>query len=257
MQTKGLSVREADQATDWDVWAKYYDLTDGDRKAMIAFYQSLVKDNVRAILELASGTGRVASALTDMRDDARVVGIDESPTMIELSRAREKRCTWILGDMKKPQVDGPFDLVVCCYNSIQHMLTDDHVLELFGNVKQLLNPGGVFAFDLYEPNLAYLSVNQVDRFVRSTVDESGRRIEIREDTHFDPASRVYTLYWRLVGEGCESPLAHLRYRYRQYTSADIDALLSLVGLSVLARYGDFDRSPVSEMAKKQVVLVGR
>lgn len=254
---KGPEVQDADKTPEWDVWAKYYDLMDGDRKPMVAFYQSLVKDNVKAILELGSGTGTVASALANVNTDVTVVGIDESPRMIEAARTRDSRCTWILGDMKNPPVDGPFDLVICCYNSVQHMLSDAEILQLFGSAQRLLGPHAAFAFDLYEPNAEYLNANHVNRLVRAAVDTDGHRLEIRENTGYDSPSRIYTLDWRLVKEGCDQPIARLHYRYRQYTSAQIDNLLARAGLRVLERYGDFARSPAGNKASKQVVIAGR
>jgi SAM-dependent methyltransferase len=250
-------MKEDHSQPQWDEWANYYDLMDGDRQPMIRFYQSLVSDVTVSILELGSGTGLVASALADVgAPGARVAGIDESPAMVERARARDARCEWIVGDMKEPPIRGKFELIVCCYNSLQHMLSEQDLLTLFSNVRQLLAPHGVFAFDLYEPDWGHLSNKQSNRLVRSAVDDSGMRLEIREDTDFDPVSRIYSLDWRLVEEGGREILAELQYRYRQYTSTDIDRLLGNAGLQVLERYGDFKRVPPSASTKKQVVVAG-
>ncbi|MGH2950787.1 MAG: hypothetical protein ACRDKX_01935 [Solirubrobacterales bacterium] len=34
-------------------------------------------------------------------------------------------CAWVRGDMRSPPVVGPFDLIICCFNTLQFLLDDD------------------------------------------------------------------------------------------------------------------------------------
>ena len=177
--------------------------------------------------------------------------------MIELARDQGSGIEWLLGDMRTQLVEGPFDLVVCCYNSVQHMLTDDDLLGLMGHVRSLLKPEGLFAFDIYQPNLPYLQVNYSDRLARSKVDAAGRRLDILESTTFNSAESIYTVDWRLEDATNRQTLTRISYKYRQYTAARIDELLSQAGLRMLAKYGDFQRGAFASNSKKQVVITGR
>src|SRR6266704_1207812 len=126
------------EATAWNTWADYYDLADGDRVPYIAFYRSLLTDRTRSVLELGCGTGTITSAVaqriarrTDNAQAIRVVGVDASEGMLRVARAREATVEWIFGDMRSPPVQGPFDLVFCCYNTLQHLLDNEDLVQAF------------------------------------------------------------------------------------------------------------------------------
>jgi SAM-dependent methyltransferase len=250
----------------FDSWARYYDVTDRDRAPFIEFYRSLITEGTRSLLELACGTGAITIPLAHHLSErtrpsrrTRVVGIDESPAMLRLARERNEHIEWILGDMRSPPVVGPFDLVFCCFNTLQLLLSDDDLAQAFRAARQLIgSDGGIFAFDIYQPNLEYLRTARTNRIARSVTDEKGRHLEIREDTRYEPNSRVLTINWRLVEEGKSGalPLSRTRYQMRQYFPAEIDRLLTTSGLAVRERYGDFDRTPFTPASKKQVIVCG-
>jgi SAM-dependent methyltransferase len=247
------------------MWAPYYDVTDRDATLWVAFYSSLVTIKTHSILELGCGTGKIAIALAGLLGErvgglpgTRVVGLDESPEMLRIAHARDPRIDWILGDMRSPLVEGAFDLVICCYNTLQLLRTDDDLTQALRAVRRLLRADGIFAFDIYQPNLEWLSRDQTNIVARAVADDQGRRLEVREDDHYDPASRILTTDWRLVeasGAG-DQPLARSRFEIRQYFRHDIDRLVASADLTVTERYGDLDRSPFTADSKRQVLVCG-
>jgi SAM-dependent methyltransferase len=254
------------QVAAYDCWADYYDVTDADRTPFINFYRSLVTERrPRSLLDLGCGTGTVTIALAQHlvgrhagSPGARVVGVDVSSGMLDVARERDARVEWVQGDMRSPPVDGSFDLVICTFNTLQSLLRDDDLAQAFGSVRRLLSADGAFAFDIYQPNLDYISIAQTDRLARSVTDGHGRRLEIREDTRYDPRTRVLTIDWRLVEElnTDAPPLARMRCPVRQYFPADVARSLDAAGLAVQERYGDLDRSPFTPDSKKQVLVCG-
>ena len=247
----------------WDDWAPYYDIADGDRGPFIEFYGSLITDKIHSVLEIACGTGTITTALADRLarqhgnlELARIAGIDESPEMLRVAMARDDRIAWVLGDMRKPVLQSSFDLVICCYNSLQFMLSDGDFVQALRVVRTVLDPDGIFAFDIYQPNLEYLTSGASNRLARAVVDERGRNLEIREDLAYDSETRVLSIDWRLVEHGQDpaSSLAHARYKFRQYNSKEVERLLAIAGFWVCERYGDFNRSPLTPTAKKQVMV---
>jgi len=250
----------------YDGWADYYDLTHGrDRLPAARFYRDLITNRTRSVLELGCGTGIITSALADklMKQHAslagaRVIGIDASAEMLRIADARDNRVEWIRGDMRNPPVSGQFDLVICCYHTLQHMLSDDDIARVFAIAGSLLQSAGVFAFDIYQPNFDYLNIPLNDHLVLSTMDAKGRTLELREDTCYDLASRMLRVDWRLVHKQPSGSVivTCARQYLRQYTAVDMDRLLKEAGLAVLARFGDVDRSPFTPQSKKQVVVCG-
>jgi SAM-dependent methyltransferase len=247
----------------YDDWAKYYDLVAGDRTAMAAFYCSLVGDRTRSIIELACGTGTITLALAQrlVQSDgkwkqSRVVGVDESAEMLRIAHAKGTRPEWLLGDMRSPPVEGAFDLVICCYNTVQSLLTDNDLASFFRSVRSILNPDGVFAFDVVQPDLQYLSKPHWDHPACAVIDGRRRRLEDRRDHCYDPSSRILAIEHRLFeAEGeAAGPLARVNLEYRQYVTDEIDRALAAADFAVRQRYGDFDMSRLSAAAKKQIFV---
>jgi hypothetical protein len=149
--------------------------------------------------------------------------------------------------------------VYCCYNTLQHLIGDEDLLETFLAVRDLLRDDGIFAFDLYQPNVAYLASPQTNRMARAITDAGGHHLEIREDQVYAPETRVATFSWRLIDRDRPGapPLAQTRYSFRQYFAEDLERLLSDARLAIRERYGDFDRSRFNKDSKKQILICAR
>ena len=175
----------------YDSWADYYDVTDVDRTRDIAFYRGLVEDKTRSVIELGCGTGTVLIPLAEdvlrrhgSPPAVRIVGVDISERMLGRARGREPRIDWVHGDLRAPPVEGRFDLVVCCFNMLQCLLTEEDLAQALAAARSLVDADGLFAFDVYQPNLSYLRTPVRDRLARSAVGHDGRAIEVREDSAY-------------------------------------------------------------------------
>jgi SAM-dependent methyltransferase len=246
----------------YDAWAEYYDLTDADREPFVTFYGSLLSPDIRSVLELGCGTGTIAIALAarlrarPQSSAARVVGVDLSQGMLSVARRRDQRVEWLHGDMRAPDVRGPFDVVLCCFNTLQHLLTDADMAAALSAVRRLLGPRGVFAFDVYQPNAEYLNAPHTNHLARTVAGPDGAPLEIREDTGYDPLTCILTVTWRLVDprRPDAEPLAQSQYGLRQYSRLALDRLIEAAGLTVRERYGEFDRAPFTARSRKQILL---
>jgi tRNA threonylcarbamoyl adenosine modification protein (Sua5/YciO/YrdC/YwlC family) len=98
----------------------------------------------RRILDLGTGTGETARLLLDRHPDASLVGIDENEGMLEVARSRlpAGRVSLRAGRIEEPLPDGPFDLVASAL--AVHHLHDVDKAELFGRVRGVLAPDGLF-----------------------------------------------------------------------------------------------------------------
>jgi tRNA (cmo5U34)-methyltransferase len=102
---------------------------------------------VGRVLDLGTGDGRLLALVRGRHADAEGVGVDSSQPM--LARAHERfaggaRIELVLHDLNEPlAASAPFDAVVS--GLAVHHLPDERKRALFGEVHDLLAPGGVFA----------------------------------------------------------------------------------------------------------------
>jgi SAM-dependent methyltransferase len=248
-------------AAAYEAWAEVYDLVEGDRSPFHAFYGSLPRAADRAILELGCGTGVVLAPIharlqSEHPDQTvRAAGVDAAAAMLERARGRFPAIEWVQGDLRAPGVDGRFDLVFCCFNTLQMLPTPADLGMAFAAARQLLVPDGRYAFDIYRPNLPYLRQGRRDTLSRVVMD-GDRRLELREDARYDETAQILHLDWRLVDpRQPDAPaIAATRYAIRQFFPDQVRTLLRDAGLRVVSDYGDFDRSPASASSRKQIVV---
>ena len=98
---------------------------------------------VREILELGIGTGETARRVLERHPDARLIGIDESPPMLERARPSLPASADLrVGRLQDALPAGPFDAVVSAL--AVHHLTPAEKRDLFARVAAVLRPGGLF-----------------------------------------------------------------------------------------------------------------
>lgn len=242
-------------------WSAIYDLSDYDRRPWLGFYLDLVGPGVGSLLDLGCGTGSMTQALAGrLPPGARVAGVDLSPAMIAIARARAPEIDWHVGNIAEPPVQGRFDLVIVMFNTLQYLLDRAELIRCFRAVADRLAPGGRFAFDIANPNLAWLAraARQPEAVERLT-DAAGRVLEVRERRGYDPDTRVMDLVCTLhdAETGAPAALEPLVLNYRQIFPEELPDLLSAGGLKLDARFGDLDRSPFHAGARRQVCLCSR
>jgi tRNA threonylcarbamoyl adenosine modification protein (Sua5/YciO/YrdC/YwlC family) len=99
---------------------------------------------VRRILELGTGTGETARRLLDRYPESRLVGIDESPAMLEVARRGlpADRVELRVARLQDELPRGPFDLVASAL--AVHHLDGKEKADLFCRVREAMSGGGRF-----------------------------------------------------------------------------------------------------------------
>jgi SAM-dependent methyltransferase len=109
-----------------------------------------VERSVERVLDLGAGDGFLLATVLDALPEARGVAVDFSSPMLERARAKlarfGPRAATAEADLASPEwrseVEGPFDAVVSGF-AIHH-LTDLRKRELYGEIYELVVPGGLF-----------------------------------------------------------------------------------------------------------------
>ncbi|GAA2298103.1 class I SAM-dependent methyltransferase [Streptomyces kunmingensis] len=99
-------------------------------------------------LDLCCGTGAGLGVLREVCA-GRAVGVDFSAGMLEVARAGGPAASYVRGDALALPFGPVFDLVVS-FGAFGHFVPGQYP-DLFGQVRQVLRPGGQFAFPLPAP----------------------------------------------------------------------------------------------------------
>ena len=148
MPERVLTVDQArafyDRMGAWQDWQRFYEDPPLRRLLRAAKFQA-----AHAIIEFGCGTGRFAQQiLSDIAPaDCRYLGVDVSPTMVTLARARLStypgRAEVRLSDgaVTIGESDGSFDRYVSNY--VLDLLSRESIRQLVSEAHRLLGPGGL------------------------------------------------------------------------------------------------------------------
>ncbi len=101
-----------------------------------------------SVLDLGCGTGSHAFLLADRGH--RVTGIDASPGMLRVARAKargRRNPTFRRADMRSFDLGRRFDAAICMDGAFTHLLTDRDLVAHLRAVRRHLRPGGVYVFE--------------------------------------------------------------------------------------------------------------
>jgi demethylmenaquinone methyltransferase/2-methoxy-6-polyprenyl-1,4-benzoquinol methylase/ArsR family transcriptional regulator len=170
----------AERAADWDAIRALHAPEERVEAALLAM---IGERPYRALLDLGTGTGRMLELLAPKA--VRAIGIDQSPAMLALARARidssALRNTQVRqGDIYAPPIEaGAFDLVVI--HQVLHFLDDPG--RALKEAARALRPGGrliVVDFDAHgeeflRADFAHRRLGFSDQEIRALLDEAGLR----------------------------------------------------------------------------------
>ena len=145
MNAYGALAQSYDRLT-WDV----------DYEATVDFYEEILKKeglHPRTCVDLACGTGSVAAILA--RDGLRVTAVDLSEEM--LTEAQQKVCEldnpplFLCQPLQALYLPRGVDMAVCALDSLDYITDPKDCKEAIRRVYKVLNPGGIFIFDVNTP----------------------------------------------------------------------------------------------------------
>jgi SAM-dependent methyltransferase len=141
-------------------FSRFYDAVQGDGSDRAAVVRGLIErhhPSARTVLELACGTG---SILAHLRSQYDVAGLDRSPEMLSLAAEKLPDVRLIEGDMTQFALEERFDVLLCVYDSINHLLEFAAWEAVFDRVREHLADDGIFVFDINtEERLARLAAH--------------------------------------------------------------------------------------------------
>lgn len=194
------------------------------------------------LLELACGTGIQSIRFKQAGFD--VTGLDLSQDMLDLAAKRAKTARvdipFVQGNMLDLSSVGTFDYVTCYSDSICYMEDEVEVGDVFRQVYDHLNEGGIFIFDVH-------STYQTDEvFPGYSYHENAEDFAMVWDTYEDeaPHSVVHELTFFIQDEDGRFTRYDEIHEERTYDLLTYDILLEQAGFKNVKVYADFeDKEP--------------
>lgn len=114
-------------------------------------FKKYLKDKPVLIADIGCGTGTMCSILSDRGYD--MIGIDSSASMLNVAREKSegKDILYLLQSMTEFELYGTVDVCLSLLDSVNYLTDDDDFDRLIKLVKNYLNPGGLFIFDINTP----------------------------------------------------------------------------------------------------------
>ncbi|WP_297406393.1 class I SAM-dependent methyltransferase [uncultured Cetobacterium sp.] len=185
------------------------------------------------LLDLGCGTGET---LLRLKDDFQCTGLDLSTDMLTIAnkKLKNKNVKLFAGDMRAFDTGEKYDIIVSLFDTVNHLTTIEDLEELMICIKNNLNPGGIYIFDV------------INREFMNMMFPGGVYYDDRKDMtiiweHFqeDEIDVIEAVYFVKNRAGHYEKLKEM-YEKRIFTHKEIENILEKYNLNLL-RVGKDDR----------------
>lgn len=136
----------------YGVFASFYDALTPDVRydEYAAYVDGIIKKyvpNAKIVLDAACGTGNMTVRLAEKGYD--MIGVDLSAEMLNAAKEKSgKDILYLCQDLTELDLYGTIDACVCALDSLNHIESEEKLLNVFEKISLFMNNGGVFIFDL-------------------------------------------------------------------------------------------------------------
>jgi len=221
----------------------------------IAFYMEQASQTGGPILEVGSGTGRIAWPLAEA--GYRITGLDLSEAMMRVAESKRehqseevnRRINFVSGDMRDFQLGEIFSLAIIAFRTFQMNLNSADQRRCLRCIHRHLRPGGRLIIQLFDPRLEMLLPNPThepySQEMRHPRTGNMVRLSVVDQVN-DPITQTFSSRWiheEIGPDGAvirrQEEILNMGWIYRR----EMQYLFELTGFEVLAEYSDFVKSP--------------
>ena len=201
------------------------------------------------LLDLGCGTGKLTRLMEEKGFD--MIGVDNSFEMLDIAKASSKEnILYLLQDMREFELYGTVRAIYSACDSVNYILEEEDLREVFTLVNNYLDPKGIFIFDI---NTKYKYEELLGENTFAETREEGSFIW---ENFYDPEEEIneydLTLY---IKDKDEKFVRFQETHYQRcYTLEMIKRLLEEAGLEFVMAYDDYSRKPMCEESERILVV---
>lgn len=226
----------------YEEWEKYL-------KSLL--YEYGVREGL--VLELGCGTGNMTEILAQSGYD--MIGVDNAEEMLEI--AIEKRMKsgldilYLQQDMREFELYGTVKAIVSVCDSVNYILEEEELEEVFRLVNNYLDPGGVFIFDF---NTVY---KYREILGDQTIAENREECSFIWDNYYYEEERIDEYELSLFIREGDSEL-YRKYQETHFQKAyDLETMKRLItqsGLEYITAYDAFTKEAPTRVSERIYVI---
>ena len=239
-------------------FAKVYDMfmDDIDYDAWSIYLIELLKEygvNDGLVLELGCGTGNMTERLASAGYD--MIGVDLSDDMLEAAQEKQQQSgldiLYLQQDMRRFELYGTVRAVVSVCDSLNYILEDEELLQVFCLVNNYLDPGGVFVFDL---NTIYKYETLMGE---RTIAENREEASFIWDNYYDSESMCneyeLAIFIPEGKDGLYRKYEEVHYQ-RAYSLEKVKKLMKKAGLEFVTAYEAFSKNAPTSGSERMYIV---
>jgi len=215
------------------------------------FYVDLAGMKPRRILDVGSGTGRLACALA--RLGHQVTGAEPAEGMIGIARKREgcDNVVWINAGAADLALDARFDLIIMTGHVFQVFLEDEEVRAVLKNLHEHLAPGGRLAFETR--NALVKEWQTWDDEIYEPIVAANDHVSVRYRVTAVAGPLVtFETHFRFAADDIVIAPHTLRFMEKD----ELAAFLAGAGFTEITWHGDWDSSPFTP-GSPEIIAIAR
>nr|WP_296007713.1 class I SAM-dependent methyltransferase [uncultured Blautia sp.] len=207
------------------------------------------------VLELGCGTGNITRLLADKGYD--MIGVDNAPDMLEIAmekkEADQQDILYLLQDMREFELYGTVKAVVSICDSMNYIIEEEDLLQVFRLVNNYLDPKGIFIFDM---NTEY---KYREILGENTIAENREDASFIWDNFYDEEGQIneYDLALfipeEIQGETLYRKYEEVHYQ-RAYSLETVKNLLEQAGMEFVTVYDAFTHDAPQEYSERVYII---
>jgi len=203
------------------------------------------------VLDLGCGTGKMTRLLAQAGYD--MIGADNSEEMLQAAREADggaQDILYLLQDMREFELYGTVRAVVSICDSINYILEEEELLQVFRLVNNYLDPGGIFIFDM---NTLY---KYRELLGETVICENRDEVSFIWENFYEQETQInqydLTFFVREPGNGGDSLYRKYDETHfqRAYGLEQVKQLLGQAGMEYVAAYDVLSRHSPREESER-------